>query len=131
MKICKNCKLLKPKTDFFKRQNSKDGLQHYCKECKATKFNQHYENNKKHYLNKAQKTRKLNKDIINESKNKPCMDCGKSYPYYVMDFDHRNPDEKLFDLGNYTKFGIKQIKEEIAKCDVVCANCHRIRTYKI
>jgi transcription elongation factor Elf1 len=82
--------------------------------------------------------RKTEKDVISyrkkslyikEQKNKPCMDCGISYPYYVMDFDHRNPSEKSGNLARMGASPFEEIIAEIAKCDLVCANCHRERTY--
>lgn len=67
---------------------------------------------------------------IREAKNKPCADCGKSYPYWIMQFDHVR-GEKSFNIGAMSyKRGLKRVLEEIAKCDVVCANCHADRTYK-
>ena len=66
---------------------------------------------------------------IKEQKNKPCMDCGIFYPYYVMDFDHRNPSEKSNNLARMGASPFEEIIAEIAKCDLVCANCHRERTY--
>ena len=66
------------------------------------------------------------KDI--KEKN-PCMDCKISYPYYMMDFDHvrgtkhANVAELINTLSN------KRLDAEIAKCEVVCSNCHRARTY--
>ena len=68
---------------------------------------------------------------LKEVKEKnPCMDCKIWYPYYVMDFDHvrgrkhKNVSELIDTLSK------KKIDEEIAKCEVVCSNCHRIRTHK-
>lgn len=61
-----------------------------------------------------------------------CTDCGVSFPYVVMDFDHRDPSLKVDDVStlvkNYTPWD--RVLEEIAKCDLVCACCHRLRTYK-
>ncbi len=67
--------------------------------------------------------------IIIEAKSVPCADCGVRYPPYVMDFDHRNPAEKLGNIGCGRKWGEPRLRAEIAKCDVVCANCHRERTH--
>jgi hypothetical protein len=49
----------------------------------------------------------------------------------MMDFDHVR-GEKLFDVSRMVGPGLslELIKAEIAKCDVVCANCHRIRTFE-
>lgn len=67
---------------------------------------------------------------IQELKEKtPCMDCKMQYPYYVMDFDHvrgikhKNVAELIPSLSK------KKIDEEISKCEIVCSNCHRIRTH--
>jgi hypothetical protein len=57
------------------------------------------------------------------------MDCKKKYPPYVMDFDHRDRSEKAFEVGRGLYVSIKRLLIEIAKCDVVCANCHRERTH--
>lgn len=58
------------------------------------------------------------------------MDCGSSYPYYVMDLDHRPGEEKLFDPSRAPNRGnLQALLAEIAKCDPICANCHRIRTH--
>ncbi len=60
----------------------------------------------------------------------PCMDCGAIFLPHVMDFDHRNPSEKSFSLAAEKVLlkSRKLLEIEVAKCDVVCANCHRIRT---
>ena len=68
--------------------------------------------------------------IILGAKTRPCKDCNQSYPVYVMDFDHVK-GAKSFNLGSVTAVTVAEstLLAEIAKCDVVCANCHRIRTY--
>ena len=71
---------------------------------------------------------KKKRAIIDSFKSVPCMDCGKTYPTYVMDFDHRDPSTKLF-LVSQTPRRVQVMLDEIAKCDVVCSNCHRERTF--
>lgn len=66
--------------------------------------------------------------ILNALKAKPCADCNKQYPPYVMDFDHRSG--KKFGLAGKAWKPLPELLEEAAKCDVVCANCHRERTYQ-
>jgi hypothetical protein len=68
---------------------------------------------------------------VNSLKDKPCMDCGGSFPAVCMDYDHR-PGEKKKALIAWmvsNRYSRKAILEEIAKCDLVCANCHRVRTW--
>lgn len=89
----------------------------------------YYEANKQYYKDKAKLRKAKIRDLINTIKSTPCADCGISYPPYVMDFDHR--ENKLDNVaklvGNMVAF--QRILDEVSKCDVVCANCHRIRTY--
>lgn len=66
---------------------------------------------------------------IHELKAKtPCTDCKVTYPYYVMDFDHLGAKEhlisRLANSGNQSA-----LDRELSKCEVVCSNCHRIRSY--
>lgn len=66
---------------------------------------------------------------LDAAKGRPCMDCGNSYPSFVMDFDHVR-GKKYCNISVLRRRSIswKRIESEIAKCDVVCANCHRLRT---
>lgn len=71
------------------------------------------------------------REAIRALKSKPCTDCGGSFPDYVMQFDHRDPSTKLKSIGNLTSAGLTpKVLAEIAKCDLVCANCHAVRTHK-
>ena len=66
--------------------------------------------------------------LINAHKTHPCLDCGQSHPPYGMDFDHVR-GEKIAPVSQMlTKYSLDDILTEIQKCDLVCANCHRIRT---
>lgn len=58
-----------------------------------------------------------------------CADCGENYPYWIMQFDHVR-GEKKFNIGSRKeKPTLEAVIEEIAKCDIVCANCHFNRTH--
>ena len=61
----------------------------------------------------------------------PCMDCGQQFPWFAMDFDHRPDETKLMDISKLVNrmSAISTLAAEIAKCDIVCAVCHRIRTF--
>lgn len=71
-----------------------------------------------------------NREVIKRLKAVPCVDCGKQYPYYVMDFDHRDGEGKTKMISRMTTGSMGIRLAEIAKCDVVCSNCHRERTYR-
>lgn len=66
-------------------------------------------------------------DVIKAAKDKPCKDCGMRYPHYVMDFDHVR-GVKVMNVSRLRISSMAKLTNEIAKCDVVCSNCHRIRT---
>lgn len=59
----------------------------------------------------------------------PCADCGNNYPYYVMDFDHLPGHIKSNMIAHMKTNSWEVILAEIAKCELVCSNCHRIRTH--
>jgi hypothetical protein len=77
--------------------------------------------------NYQRKRREANKQLLNALKSRPCADCGVQYPPYVMDFDHLR--DKKYNLGWAKNLAVDTILAEAAKCDVVCSNCHRIRTH--
>lgn len=58
-----------------------------------------------------------------------CSDCMYDYPHYVLEFDHLPGFKKFGQVSHILKkYGPDKAWEEIAKCDVVCSNCHKIRT---
>ena len=58
----------------------------------------------------------------------PCADCGQQYPHYVTDFDHVR-GVKRAKVAECTNCSWRVFLEELIKCDLVCANCHRLRTF--
>lgn len=66
--------------------------------------------------------------FIDSLKDNPCTDCNQKFPPCVMDFDHRT--NKKFGIADSTCRSKEQIMAEVEKCELVCANCHRIRTHK-
>lgn len=88
----------------------------------------HYIKYKETFRNRQRARRQRYREIIHEAKNKPCTDCGGQYPYYVMELDHLV--DKIDNLARMSNFSSdKKLIEEIAKCEVVCSNCHKQRTY--
>lgn len=65
--------------------------------------------------------------ILDMKRGKPCMDCGGVFHPHSMDFDHRDPASKTKNVSQLV-YGSAVFNAEIAKCDLVCANCHRVRT---
>lgn len=58
-----------------------------------------------------------------------CAECNNSFPPHILDFDHLR--DKSFGISRALHLGtnLEKIKEEVKKCEIVCANCHRDRTY--
>ena len=71
-------------------------------------------------------------EYLREIRQVPCADCGGRFKAYQMDFDHRDRSAKSFRLtsGRAMLMARSRLLEEIGKCDVVCANCHRVRTQR-
>jgi hypothetical protein len=79
-------------------------------------------------MNRATERRR---QLIAEIKSAPCFDCKKRYPPYVMDFDHRPGTEKRSTVAAIApSASLGRVLGEIAKCDLVCSNCHRERTHR-
>lgn len=68
--------------------------------------------------------------LISLKAGTPCTDCGRVFPPQVMQWDHKPEFEKIGnisqDFWNRTR---DEVLAEISKCDLVCTNCHRIRTF--
>lgn len=105
-----------------------------CHDCKREYDREYWENNKherSEIKNKQQKKNRSSKRkyIINFLKKSKCADCPIS-DWRVLEFDHRDRENKSFNIADAVNYSIERIQLEIDKCDVVCANCHRIRTIK-
>lgn len=75
--------------------------------------------------------RELKRNFVQRVKSEsPCADCGKYFHYCVMDFDHVR-GEKRYAVSHLaaSNLSLNYLIDEIANCDVVCSNCHRIRTF--
>jgi hypothetical protein len=129
---CTGCKQWKPMSDFSIK-NAKTGRRaRRCKTCVAAYGRDHYRKNRPVYIAKAHKNRRVSR--ARNSKRKltllmglSCVDCGESDPI-VLEFDHRDRDDKRGDVSTMMANGWDSIRSEIEKCDIRCVNCHRRRT---
>lgn len=62
-------------------------------------------------------------------KSRPCADCRRRFPPAVMEFDHVR-GRKIRPVANMKYYKLERLMKEIAKCDLVCSNCHAERTRK-
>lgn len=92
---------------------------------------EHYAARRDYYIAKAKRrredARQFLREYLSELKAVPCADCKAIFPPWAMEFDHVR-GEKMFNVSDAARRGIKRLVEEAAKCEVVCANCHRQRT---
>ena len=110
-KICTKCGIEKPITDFHKAGLTATGKQRYRSTCKLC-------------ANKVEAERYQQKrNFINNHKDK-CAKCGDTRQY-VLDFHHRDETEKEFTIGKLKKKDCQVLQNEINKCILLCANCHR------
>lgn len=90
----------------------------------------YYARHREHEIERVASRQRATLEWLRHLRRVPCMDCGGTFPPHVMDFDHRDPSTKAFSLAgqnNYLK-NRQVIEAEVAKCDIVCGNCHRTRT---
>ena len=133
-KVCGTCKQLKSIRNFGFRDKAKKTHRSYCKACQNTNSKRHYAEHLDYYRKKA---RKRNISVTNENYEKlyaylrehPCVDCGER-DITVLEFDHTDPTDKKNAVTELVRGAYKweTVLEEIAKCTVLCCNCHRRRT---
>ena len=117
--------------DFAWRRKSRGQRDNYCRACRAAYKQEHYALNRARYIESAQERKRAlvaerAAYLIDFFRAHPCVDCGETDPV-VLEFDHLG--EKAFNISKGLRDrGWLAVLEEMAKCDVVCANCHRRRT---
>lgn len=91
-----------------------------------------YQKNKEKQIQRVKEhSYRVKHEVRHYKSTNPCADCGCVFPHYVMDFDHVR-GEKVSNVACLTNRNVarKQVWDEIEKCDLVCANCHRFRTFR-
>ena len=131
MRRCGRCGESKPADAFAWRRKVQGQRDNYCRPCRAAYKQEHYRANKRRYIDNAARRRRTETEartefLLDFFADNPCTDCGEKDPL-VLEFDHMG--DKKFNIAK----GIRDrnwtsVLAEIAKCEVVCANCHRRRT---
>jgi len=135
MRTCVDCGQTKPLEEYPTR--GKGGrYRSWCKVCANTRSRKNYHKNRE---GNAKKANDRKNDRTGGTKHRVrvykerhcCVDCGKHYAWYQMDFDHVR-GKKIAEISKMLKDGAAEWKiwSEITKCDLLCANCHRQRTFK-
>jgi hypothetical protein len=120
-----------PISDFAWRRKAQSQRDNYCRVCRAAYKREHYTVHRERYIaNAARRKQALVAErtayLIEFLRERPCADCGEKDPL-VLEFDHL--EHKNFNIARGLRnHNWQSVLDEIATCDVVCANCHRRRT---
>lgn len=135
-KTCTRCGEIKLITKFCKDKRSPNGYINPCLSCAAANQKSRYNSKKfgakmrKRNRSNLIKARKRNRQFIkNYLSSRLCVDCGEKR-WVVLEFDHIANKKHAISIMVGKGFSIASIEKELSKCEVRCANCHRIKTYK-
>lgn len=131
MQTCTKCGETKKPEDFHRKGT---GRQVWCKQCMALAHKRRWAKRKDaHYAKKQERMQAL-KEWVDALKAAPCTDCGSRFPPYSMHWDHLPGTKKARseEVSNLVRRGCsrERILAEITKCDLVCGNCHSVRTHE-
>jgi len=152
LKKCSQCKEESPRNNFPRHSSYKDGYYAYCKKCRNEKQKQWRKDNpeqwkisqeksqKRYKENNPDKVKEMSKQSYKNNKalkivylqkylkEHPCIDCGNK-DLRVLEFDHCY-GKKTNNISRltYSTYTLNALQEEILKCEVRCANCHKIKT---
>ena len=126
-KCCSRCKKLLPLTEFGICSGK---IHAYCKECQRAYQREYYFEHRSYYSKSSAEAHRRYTAFVDSLKEKPCLDCGETYPVWVMCFDHVR-GTRLLDFRTIRRRVIakERVLAEYAKCDVVCSNCLSDRMY--
>ena len=131
VKRCSKCGEVKPYSEFHKYSRG-DGHQPWCRPCRKAYDHEYWQLNKKRWAKNKQAWNDKRRDWLREMKaGRACTDCGNVYPPEAMQWDHLPGTTKLGTISKSLRnLSSRLILEELAKCELVCATCHAIRTYR-
>jgi len=135
MKTCSKCREVKPLDEFARDVATRSGTRGVCKSCNSLAFAAWKAANADPHRVSTARRRRERRDECRARLDKlktdmPCVDCGGRFHPVQMDFDHLPGAVKL--SGVSAMIGTHAwpaIQREVEKCELVCANCHRLRTH--
>ena len=123
-------------TDFQKNRRNADGLASKCRECTNAMNRAFYHKNMEEQRKRQRDTRAKLEPIkrsyvVQYLSTHPCVDCGEANPV-LLEFDHQPGAKtaKRYEISNivHRGYSLQTLINEIAKCDVRCVRCHRLKT---
>jgi hypothetical protein len=133
MKVCNKCGLPKEDKEFVFKRKEKRERRNTCRDCCKEYGKLHYQKNKATYIHRAKifnkhQAERNQQNLFDYLKSKKCVDCGND-DIRVLEFDHKEGLDKIDNIGNMIyRYSWKAVLKEIGKCEIRCANCHRIKT---
>jgi hypothetical protein len=127
-RVCAQCGELKPLSEYH---NSRTGQYTYCRDCRNSYDRRYYrEHSRSARLERRGAQITAARLWMAELKSGvPCADCGETFPIYVMQWDHLPEFEKIAEVSSMVASRTREaVLEELKKCELVCANCHVMRT---
>src|SRR6266568_7910463 len=131
VKNCGKCRVTKPLSEFHASRRS--GHQHWCKSCRREYDAAYWQRTRERRLEKRRQRHAQMAEWNRQLKTQtPCADCGGVFHHAAMTWDHLPGNTKRADVSNLLRrrYSRAVISEEMAKCEVVCANCHAVRTFE-
>jgi hypothetical protein len=129
MRRCLKCGVEKPLDNFHR--GGRDGYQAWCKACRKIYDRAYHKRTWYRRVDQKRLWKHKRYDWLRGLKRRPCVECGGEFHPAAMQFDHRPGVDKAFDVSwGIARYSRERILAEIAKCDLVCANCHAVRTYE-
>lgn len=131
-KICGKCKIEKSINEFSFKNKRKNIRHNACKDCWKEIRKISYEKDKSVTRKRNRRNKNKNQKWYNEYKsNLRCNRCPETH-ISCLEFHHNDPTEKEFNVSTLIgTYSIEKIREEIEKCEVLCANCHRKHHYEL
>jgi hypothetical protein len=128
-KRCGLCRQAPSVADFH--ASSRHGQQAWCKPCRQAYAAAHYQANKERRQEQNKRRQaEFMAWYISLKADRPCADCGQVFHPAAMQWDHLPGFEKKANLSLLARRGGRQrVLDEIAKCELVCANCHAVRSH--
>ena len=127
MKVCGSCKTKKSLKDFYKKG---DGWQSMCIDCTKKYHHSHFVDNRaSYYASRDRSQQKIRDWIIQYKQSHPCVDCKGYFHPAAMHFHHLDPATKVDGIASLSRYSLRRVKDEVAKCELVCANCHAVKTW--
>lgn len=125
MRRCSTCKVEQDEAEFGFKDKAKTRFQSICKSCARAASKRHYARNKAAVIANNVANSKARRDAFQEYKaTLQCLICPENDPS-CLDFHHKDPNEKDFQVSQIADVSKERFLAEIAKCAVLCANCHR------